>query len=64
MVNEIGITRDPIADLFRDIAEHGRRIHDPPVRNIVGEVVGTGLRSVDHISGAHADRADLVEEPR
>jgi hypothetical protein len=64
MVNEIGITRDPIADLFRDIAEHGRRIHDPPVRNIVADVVATGPRSVDHISDGHADRADLAEEPR
>ena len=27
-VSEVSITRDPLADLFRHIAEHGRRIHD------------------------------------
>ncbi len=41
MVNEIGITHDPIADLFRDIAEHGRRIHDPPLRTIAGVPVAS-----------------------
>ena len=37
-VNEVSITRDPLADLFRHIAEHGRRIHERPQAEIEGSL--------------------------
>jgi hypothetical protein len=55
----------PMPAVFREVAEHGRRIHDPPLRTIAGDAVAaSGPASIDRISGGPADRTDLVEEPR
>jgi hypothetical protein len=52
----------PMPAVFREVAEHGRRIHDPPLRTIAEDVHEPA--GIDRISGGHADRADLVEESR
>jgi len=45
-VNEVTVTNDPLADLMRDIAERGRRIHDRPVLAAGAENGAPGTRRV------------------
>jgi hypothetical protein len=35
-INEVTVTNDPLTKLLQDIAERGRRIHDPPETEIEG----------------------------